>query len=342
MRHVYDAAVMFRVFRCISALGAVLFAVWGVAACGGGGGGGGSGVVVARVGGEAITRGALDHWVAVMAGGRVAGGTASAGSVALRRRALSFLISSQWTLGEAGELGVGVSDGEAVKQLEVFRYDRLEGIVYEGLPTRGEVPALLAGGGVGEADRVWLMRLALLGVRVRQKQLAVAGEQVTGAQIAAYYAAHKAELVEPERRDVRWIVTYSALSLSEAIREIRAGKNFIQVAKHASLDPPTIIGMELASAPEKDFARRVFSAKPHVWSGPFLQTRNHYELEVTRIQLARQFSLAKSEASIRRSLADRWVSVDWPPASERKWAGRTSCARGYVVAQCGQVPAKSV
>src|SRR5690242_17751751 len=47
------------------------FVAVGLTACGGGGGGasGASGDVVARVGGAAITRAAVSHWMATLAGG---------------------------------------------------------------------------------------------------------------------------------------------------------------------------------------------------------------------------------------------------------------------------------
>lgn len=95
---------MCKAFRCLSVCGAVLFAFVGLSACGGDGD---SGHVVARVGGYPITKATLDHWLSIQADTNDK--TASAHkmpSETLKQRVLGSLISSQWTTGEAAELGV--------------------------------------------------------------------------------------------------------------------------------------------------------------------------------------------------------------------------------------------
>jgi hypothetical protein len=285
---------------------------------------------VARVGTTGIAKTTVEHWATVMAGGR-----ATVQDHALRQRALSFLATAEWTRGEARELGVKATDAEAENQLQQVSYDQREGIPYEGLPKQGEMPALFASRAANHADRLWLIKLALLTTRVEQQQFAQAERQVIPVQIASYYAAHKRQFIVPERRDMEWIVTYSAASISKAVHEIRSGKSFVSVARRVSLDPPTMKGMELATEPERDLARHVFAAKPHVITGPFLRVRNHYVLEVTRVEPARQQSLAESEAVIRQRLATQVLSR-LPVAFERKWAARTSCRQGYAVSQCGR------
>ncbi len=316
--------------RLVGLLVAVLVAAT-VSACGGG-----AGEVVARVGGSPIYKSTLDHWIAV-ATGRTTTATvdpSSASPAPPRDEVLSFLISAQSTLGEANALGVGASDGEAQRQLEQLAFDEREGIAYEGLPGTGELPTLLAKA-TDSADRVWLMKLALIGARVEQKHVAQAEGRIAPAEIASYYQEHKAQFVLPEKRDLEWIVTYSAPILRQAVREIRAGKDFMSVAERVSLDPPTITGLELATAREKDFARHVFAARPHVIEGPFLQVQNHYVLEVTHVTPARQQSAAESEAAIRRRLGALRAS-EAAPAFVHKWISRTSCSVGYVVSICGR------
>jgi hypothetical protein len=326
--------VVSTVSRHVAALGAALLLLGGLAGCGQSNSGG----VVARVGGDGpITRTTLDHWVSVLAGSGAAADRHRPQDRALQARVLSFLISAQWTLGEAAELGVKTSDTQAQAQLELLRYDQREGIPYEGIPQQGEIPAFFARAH-NHGDRLWLMKLAILATRVQARQLADAERAITHAQIASYYDSHKSGFVLPERRDLRWIVTYSLRKLQNAVRKIRAGKDFIAVARRVSLDPPTISGMELASAYEKDFARNVFAAKPHVIVGPFQQSQNHYMLEVTKVTPARRQTLAQSESSIRHRLGAAWAATGLREATEGKWAARTSCRAVFVVRECGERP----
>jgi foldase protein PrsA len=318
------------VARHLTSLGAILLLLGSLNACGGG-----SGPVVARVGSAGIANATLNHWVSVIAGGGVAGDPPGPGHQGLQARALAFLISSQRLLGEAGEAGVEASDEEAQHQLDLVAYDKQEGIPYEGLPPQGELPVLFARAR-SHSDKLWLMKLAILTLKVKAKQTANAERQITGTQIASYYQAHKSSFVLPERRDLQWIVTYNKSTLQHAVQEIRAGKDFVAVAKHVSLDPPTISGMELATEREKDFARHVFAARPHVIVGPFRQVQNYYMLEVTKVTPARQQTLSQSEATIRRRLAAQWVATSLRQALQARWLARTKCSRGYVVAGCSQ------
>jgi len=316
--------------RQVVALGATLLLLGGLAGCGESG----SGDPAARVGASPITKATVDHWVSVLAGGETAD-RSSPQSRELQRRVLSFLISAQWTLGEAAKFGVTTSDRAAQAQLELLHYDQREGIPYEGIPHEGEIPAFFAKAH-DHTDRLWLMRLAILTTRVQAREIAAAEHAITPAQVASYYDSHKSSFVLPERRDLRWIVTYSLRKLRRAVGEIRAGKDFIAVARRVSLDPPTISGMDLASAYEKDFARHVFAAKPHVLVGPYRQSQNHYMLEVTKVMPSRQQTLAQTEPAIRRRLAVTWVATGLRQASDRTWTARTSCRPGFVVRQCRQ------
>lgn len=314
--------------RGILALGVVFVVLGGLNACGD------SGEVVARVGGSPIAKAKVDHWLSVLAGGGTAVDRPSSQDRALRGPLLSFLISSQWILGEAADAGVSAKDSEAQARLELLSYGQGEALNYLGLSGRDELHTLLARAR-NHADRLWLMKLALLASRLEEKHIAKAEQGITPTQIESYYRAHRSLYVLPERRDVEWIVTYSESTLQRAVREIRAGKSFVSVAKRVSQDAPMIYGMERHPDREKQLARHVFAAKPHVITGPFLQTANHYVFEVTKIIPARLQTLAQSEASIRRRLAAQLTSTSLPQALERKWRARTSCRPRYVVSGCG-------
>jgi len=313
--------------RRLLTFGGLLLLLVGLAACGRSE----SRDVVARVGSDPIDARNVDHWTSVLAGD----GATAPRSSPLRQRTLSFLISSQWLLGEAKALKVNASDKEAQAQLNLLHYDRLEHIPYEGLPKEGDVPALFARAHA-HADRLWLMKLAILTAKVNQKHLEQAEREITPGAIATYYKAHKPQFVLPERRDITWIVVYSERTFQKAMREVRSGKSLLSVATRLSLDPPTLSGVVLRTAPEKEFAKRIFAARPHVLEGPFRQGQNHYALEVTHVTPAYQQTLEQAQASIRRQLATQAVATSVRADFERRWASRTSCRFGYVVRQCRQ------
>jgi hypothetical protein len=301
--------------RGIVALATIVFMVHALCGCGG------SSAVVVNVAGNSITKSTFDHWTAI-----------AGGSAAASKRALGFLIASQWLMSEAAELGIHANDREAQTQLEQVAYDKREGIKYDGLPS-GDLTFFFARAR-GRLDRLWLMRLAIMSAQVRRRQLADTEQRIKRHEIVAYYTQHKSLFVLPEQRDIQWIVTYSEPTLQKAVREIRAGKNFVTVARRVSLDPPTRKGMVYATEPEKDFARHVFAAKPHVLSGPFQQVQNHYMLEVTKVTPARLQSLAEVEVSIRRRLAARWVSTQLPRLLRQKWTVKTACTISILVVSC--------
>jgi predicted lipoprotein with Yx(FWY)xxD motif len=311
---------------------AVAVVVMGVAGCGGGGalGGtsGGSDGVVARVGGVAISRAALDHWVSLHTG---------RSDPALRERMLEFLIGGWWTIAEAGELGVRVSDEEAQKQLDVLDYGRREGIAYARYPVEVALQGAFVAARAGE--RLWLMRLGMLAAGIEQKLSLQARLAVTRGEIARFYKGHPRWFVVPERRDLQWLVSYSRTTVRLAIREVRSGKSFVRIAERVSLDPVRITGLELVGAREMQFARNVFAAKPHVLTGPFRQEQNYYLLKVTNVTPAHRLTLAQAEASILDRLAIRHRERAAGAVAEaftRKWRPRTICATGYVVASCAR------
>ena len=326
--------MMCKATRYILVCVSVLFTVVGLAACGGGG----SGDVVAQVGGSPITKASFDHWLSVQAatdGQAVLDPEASSG--ALRRRVLGFLVSSWWTIGEAAELGVKVTDEEAQKQLERFKYIQLEGLKYERFPKEAELQRSLAGSGVTRTDQLWLMKLNMLAARIEQKQFSEAQRRIPYAQVAAYYDEHKQSFVLPERRDIEVIATHDEATAAKAKREVQSGKSFLSVLKRVSIYPEYPEGLPNWQK-EKSFHEHVFAAKPHVLTGPVHQIL-YYVFEVTKVTPPRQQTLAQVEAAIRQRLAaqrQRQVSTELLKAFDSKWTARTDCRVGYVMPGCRQ------
>lgn len=106
--------------------------------------------VVAYVSGTPILKSSYEHWLAVenALGG---GGNAS-------HRALGFLITSSWVLGEAQARHVSVSEAEANK--------RLETLVKKSLPKKGQLESFLAKSHESKSDLLARVKVELLTSRI--------------------------------------------------------------------------------------------------------------------------------------------------------------------------------
>jgi PPIC-type PPIASE domain len=302
----------------------VALTLGGMAGCGGAG----SGSVVAGVGGETIGGSTLAHWVS-------AAGVGGAGRVD-RSGVLSGLISLHWALGEAREYGVRVSAGEVANVLGMLKYARMVGTRLGLFAGEAEVQRLLAGGGLSRADEVWLVEAHVLMARVRQR-LDREGEGMVGrAEVAAFYRANRRRFVVPERRDIAIFMTRDLGSAERGRREVLAGRSFVEVARRRNVSPEThhglIMGLVRGSG-EPPLERHVFGAKPGVVRGPVHQVF-YYVFKVTKVVPTHVASLAQEEAAIRARLGAREAGGVLLVALERRWAARTSCRAGFVVALC--------
>jgi hypothetical protein len=310
------------------ACAALLAAALSLGACGAG-----AGATVAEVDGIAITKKAFDHWMSVVA---AADRGTAVGRAALERQALKRALSAEWTRAEARALGIAVSDREAGHQLELFKYEQIEGLQHELSVRDAEVRKVLLSSRVAHQDRLQAMKLAVLEARIEQERISRAGREVTPIQIAAYYREHQSLFAVPERRDYNIVETFKKSAIEQAKREIDSGESFKSVAHKLTIDPVAHDGIRL-NVPRGDqsnpLEREIFSAKPGVLVGP-RQVAAYYLFKVLRIYPAHEQRLAPAQASIRRRLVERLASTTLVPELARRWATRTRCATGNLAASC--------
>jgi len=358
-----------RLTRPIAALGAVFFAVLGLAACGGGI----PGNAVVQVGGTPITKSAFEHWMSVAASS-TAGTTGAKPAIpdpptytaciahlkatapkpakgqtapteaalktqceqqykSLQQEVLGFLISSSWVLGEAESLGVKVSDKEVKKQFEQIKNQQF--------PKAAEFQKFLATSGQSVSDLLLRVKLNLLSSKIQQK---VAKEKHTPSQaeIEKYYKEHSSQFGTPEKRDVRIILTKTEAQAKQAKKEIESGKSFASVAKSKSIDPTSkASGGELKGVvkgqEEKALDEAIFSAKKGVLGGPVKTPFGYYIYEVTGTTAGSSQTLAQSQASIKQQLTaqqQQQALSKFVKEFKKKWMGKTECRSGFVVADC--------
>jgi PPIC-type PPIASE domain len=295
--------------------------------------GGSSGTVLARVDGVPITMAAVEHWMAVEAS---TGAPTATARRERERRALGFLISSQWTLGEARALGVRVSGREVRQQATILRFERRSGARLGSIPREAELMRFLAGLHVAAEDQEWIVKLALLDARIERRRVAQAVTRVSHAEIVGYYRHNWRRFFVREHREVAIIETRTEPPIRRAKREIESGKNFVAVARRVSVDPRARRGTLVLIREEgaAELTRAIFAAKPHMLLGPYLIAW-YYMFEVLRVMPAHELPLAQVRPAIVQALATRAASTSLREAYEQRWARRTICRPGLAAPGCG-------
>ncbi len=359
---------MSKALRIIPALGAVLFALVGISACGGI-----PGDAVVQVNGTAITKTAFEHWMSVAAASSSAGTTEkpavpeppnyttcvahlaktapkpAKGQKApttaqlkseceteyksLQTEVLGFLISSQWVIGEASSLDVKLSDAEVRKEFTKIKNTQF--------PKASEFEKFLASSGQTVSDLLLRVKLNMLSQKI-QKQIVKAKSQVTQAQITKYYDENKSKYGTPEKRDVRIVLTKTEAAANSAKKEVESGKSFASVAKKDSIDPTSkanggLLKEVVKGEEEKALDTAIFSASKNVLGGPVKTPFGYYVYEVVSVTAGTQEPLSKVQSTIKQQLiatGQQSALSKFVKDFKKKWLEKTECRSGYVVADC--------
>ena len=363
---------MSRACRFIPALGAVLFALIGVSACGGI-----PSNAVVQVNGNPITKATFAHWMGVAAASSAAGTGAKAvvpdppdykeciahlqattptvkgqpaptqaqlktqceqQYKALQQEVLGFLISTAWVLGEAESLGVKVSDKEVHKRFEEIRSQQF--------PKAAEFQKFLASSGQTVSDLLLRVKSNLIAQKVQQ-QIIKRKANITHAQIAQYYNENSQRFGQSEKRNLKIILTKTEEAAKKAKQEIESGKSWATVAKSTSIDPTTkasggvLVGV-VKGQEEKSLDSAIFSAQKNVVQGPIKTVFGYYIFEVTSTTPGTQETLAQAEASIRQQLIathQQTALTSFIKEFKKKWLAKTECREGYLQADCKEFKA---
>jgi len=362
-----------KLIRPLAALGAVLFAVIGLAACGGV-----PSDSVAVVNGDALKQATFKHWLAVAAASSRAAGTgkvvipeppdfkqcikhleeeesklATKGKKrtskelksqceqqykTLRTEVLGFLLSSNWVLGEGSSLGVKVSDKEVKKQFTKIKEQQF--------PKAEEFEKFLATSGQTVSDLLLRVKLNLVSQKIQQK-IAKQNPKVTQADVEKYYKENSSRFGTPEKRDVRIVLTKDQAAAEKAKKEIESGKSFASVAKQRSTDPASkanggLLKGIIKGEEEKSLDEAIFAAKLHALNGPVKTPFGYYVLEVENAKPGSQTPLKTVESSVKQQLiaTKRQKALsEFVKNFKKKWTAKTECRSEYVVPYCKEYKA---
>jgi foldase protein PrsA len=357
-----------KALRSLSALGAVLFALVGISACGGI-----PGNAVVQINGTPITKTTFGHWMGVAAASSASGSTEkpaipeppnyttciahlaktapkpAKGQSAptskqlkseceqeyksLQTEVLGFLISSQWVIGEASSLNVKLSDAEVKKEFTKIKTTQF--------PKAAEFEKFLATSGQSVSDLLLRVKLNLLSAKI-QKQVVKEKGKVTQAQIAKYYNENKSRYGTPEKRNVRIVLTKTEAAAKSAKKEIESGKSFASVAAKDSIDPTSkanggLLKEVVKGEEEKALNTAIFAASKGVLGGPVSTPFGFYIYEVVSIAPGTQQTLAQVQSTIKQQListGEQSALSKFVKDFKAKWLAKTECRSGYVVPDC--------
>jgi foldase protein PrsA len=252
---------------------------------------------------------------------------------ALRDQVMQLLTSFQWIEGEAEEQGIKVSDAEVRKSFEEQKK--------QSFPKDADYKKFLKDYNQTEEDILQRVKLDLLSNKIRDK-IIKGKDKVSDAQIQDFYSKNKERFAQPERRDLRIVLTKTEAKANEAKAALQSGDSWKTVAKKYSIDEASKaqggkLPAQAKGTLEKSLDQAVFKAKKGQITGPVKTQFGYYVFEVEKVQKATQQTLEQAKETIRQTLQsqnqqkalDKFVSE-----FQKKWKDRTECRDGYVTQVC--------
>ncbi len=255
----------------------------------------------------------------------------------LRDQVLQFLISAEWILGEASDQGVTVTQAEVDEQFEMTRE--------QSFPEEEDFETFLEDSGMTLQDIKFRVRLDTLSTKLRDK-VTEGTEDISNDEVREYYEENRQQFAQPERRDLRIVLTEEEGEANEARAALESGRSWASVTEEFSIDEATKEqgGTLLAVAEgqqEQALDEAVFSAEQGELTGPVETQFGFYVFQVQKVTAAEQQTVQEAAASIRQLLAaqNQQESLDEFVTDFRdKWKDRTNCRDGFVTQDCKNAP----
>jgi foldase protein PrsA len=351
-----------------------LVAVSALAACGGGSGGSIPGNAVATVDGNPIGKSEFTHWMGI-----VAKSSGQANAVVpdpptfakcvaqkrkmtpapgkgkpkvtdaqlktqcqtayntLRDQVVGLLTSYRWIEGEASQRNIKVSDQDVQKSFQQQKK--------QSFPKEADYKKFLQSSGQTQGDILTRVKLDLLSGKIRD-QVIKGKDQVSDAQIKAFYDKNKSRFTTPETRDLLVVLTKTKAKAQQARKAIASGTPWAKVAKRYSIDQASKaqggkLPGQAKGALEKSLDSAVFSAKQGALTGPVKTQFGWYVFKVTKVNPASTQSLDQAKATIKQTLAsqNQKKALDsFLVRFRNEWRAKTDCRKGYITSECSNGP----
>ncbi len=255
----------------------------------------------------------------------------------LKREVMQFLIQGQWVQQEAKKRGVTLKDAELQKALE----DQKKQV----FPNDKQYQQFLKTSGMTEQDVLFRVKLNELQQRLTQKVTQDA-KNVSDEDIQAYYAKNKKRFAQPERRDLRVVLTKTEAKAQQAKKALESGQSFKNVVKKYSIDEASksqggLLPAVSEGQQEKAFDTAIFQAPKSKIQGPVKTQFGWYVFEVEKVTKASQQTLEESKDTIKNLLRSQrqQKSLDaFVKQFREDYKDQTNCADDYRVVECKNAP----
>jgi len=255
----------------------------------------------------------------------------------LRNQVLQLLISFKWIQGEANTMSVKVTDAEVKKSFDEQKK--------QSFPKDADYQKFLKTSGQTQDDILQRVKLDLLSNKIRDK-VVKGKDQVSDKQIQDFYNKNKARFAQPEKRDLRVVLTKNKAQADKAKAALESGDSWKAVAKKYSIDDTSkAAGGKLPAQAkgtlDKELDDAVFSAKKNQLKGPIKTQYGYYVFTVTGVTAASQQTLAEAKETIKQTLQsqNQQKALDaFVKDFTKRWKDKTECSEGYKTTDCKNGP----
>jgi foldase protein PrsA len=255
----------------------------------------------------------------------------------LRNQVLQLLISFKWIQGEAETMDVKVTDAEVKKSFAEQKK--------QSFPKDEDYKKFIKTSGQTEADILQRVKLDLLSNKIRDK-VVKGKDTVTDKAIADFYNKNKARFAQPEKRDLRVVLTKGKADADKAKAALDGGESWTKVAKEYSIDDTSKasggkLPAQAKGTLDKELDDAVFSAKKGELVGPVKTQYGYYVFSVTDVPAASQQTLQEAKETIKQTLQsqNQQTALDkFVKDFTARWKEKTECSEGYKTSDCKNGP----
>jgi foldase protein PrsA len=255
----------------------------------------------------------------------------------LRDQVLQLLISFRWIQGEADSMNIKVTDADVKKSFAEQKK--------QSFPKDADYKKFLQTSGQSESDILQRVKLDLLSNKIRDKVIK-GKDTVSDKDIQAFYDKNKSRFAQPEKRDLRVVLTKEKAQAQQAYDALKGGDSWSKVAKKYSIDDTSkAAGGKLPAQAkgtlDKELDDAVFSADKNKLLGPVKTQYGYYVFEVTKVTPASQQSLDEAKDTIKQTLQSQGQqkALDaFVKDFTKRWRGKTECSEGYKTSDCKNGP----
>ena len=255
----------------------------------------------------------------------------------LRNQVLQLLISFKWIQGEADAKNIKVTDAEVKKSFAEQKK--------QSFPKEADYQKFIKQSGQTQEDILQRVKLDLLSNKIRDN-VVKGKDTVSDKAIADFYNKNKARFAQPEKRDLRVVLTKTKAEADKAKAALESGESWTSVAKKYSIDDTSKasggkLPAQAKGTLDKDLDEAVFSAKKNELVGPVKTQYGNYVFTVTGVTDASQQTLPEAKETIKQTLQsqNQQQALDkFVKDFTARWKAKTECSDGYKTSDCKNGP----